>query len=154
MKFLSRIVERNETVMEKIVNTEEKLCQKWMFRNLLERPTPKSKLYCTWYCMLHPYSLEIIRLRAQCVHRTVLSTLNGVPGTCTESCGWEECFSTLYSHCTEYSSTQYAYMHNSTKSGWWEAPRLESSPCFGTFRKQAPFQRQTMEYMDCGCRQM
>ena len=36
MKFMSRIVERNETVMEKIVNTEEKLCQKWMFRNLLE----------------------------------------------------------------------------------------------------------------------
>ena len=35
MKFMSRIVERNETVMEKIVNTEEKLCQKWMFRNLL-----------------------------------------------------------------------------------------------------------------------
>ena len=32
---MSRIVERNETVMEKIVNTEEKLCQKWMFRNLL-----------------------------------------------------------------------------------------------------------------------
>ena len=32
---MSRIVERNETViMEKIVNTEEKLCQKWMFRNL------------------------------------------------------------------------------------------------------------------------
>ena len=27
-------MERNETVMEKIVNTEEKLCQKWMFRNL------------------------------------------------------------------------------------------------------------------------
>ena len=34
MKFMSRIVERNETGMEKIVNTEEKLCQKWMFRNL------------------------------------------------------------------------------------------------------------------------
>ena len=33
---MSRIVERNETVMEKIVNTEEKLCQKWMFWNLLE----------------------------------------------------------------------------------------------------------------------
>ena len=31
---MSRIVERNETVMEKIVNTEEKLCKKWMFRNL------------------------------------------------------------------------------------------------------------------------
>ena len=32
MKFMSRIV-----VMEKIVNTEEKLCQKWMFRNLQEK---------------------------------------------------------------------------------------------------------------------
>ena len=36
---MSRIVERNETVMEKIVNTEEKLCQKWMFRNL-QVPVP------------------------------------------------------------------------------------------------------------------
>ena len=35
---MSRIVERNETVMEKIVNTEEKLCQKWMFRNLQGHP--------------------------------------------------------------------------------------------------------------------
>ena len=35
MKFISRVVERNETVLEKIVNTEEKLCRKWMFRNLL-----------------------------------------------------------------------------------------------------------------------
>ena len=34
---MSRIVERNETVMEKIVNTEEKLCKKWMFRNLLNK---------------------------------------------------------------------------------------------------------------------
>ena len=52
MKFMSRIVERNETVMEKIVNTEEKLCQKWMFRNLqVQVPVFTVCGTGTWYHM-------------------------------------------------------------------------------------------------------
>ena len=51
VKFMSRIVERNETVMEKIVNTEEKLCQKWMFRSQCKNDNMTVLLVvtCTWY---------------------------------------------------------------------------------------------------------